>query len=197
MKYIDPSLINAALSMEAHAEPLTAEELAILKSELTGDPKGRGYKDKKPEELVWLLGNEYTEENKEKQGRLEYEYIDATDVMNMFKQIPMRDGKGGQVTAWRMLNKLAESGDENAWEAVDTIGRFSASGKPLRVQNPSIQAVIPSLIASGLLTAETVEALTTYPDPNYKPVTEPKRRLWELFGEGAVVSKADIEKAVA
>lgn len=185
--------MNAALSMEAHAEPLTAEELTKLKAELTEDPTARGYKDKTSVQILWLIGEQYIEDNKEKQGTIPIKEWNRDELYNVLLQASTADG----IPVLIAIEKLV--GSDNPQIAVlakQAMLTINAPLKAINLENAKVAQGFGALAQLGVLTPEVYAYITSKPDPDWSPKTEPKRRLWELFGEGAVVSKADIERAM-
>ena len=191
MKIFESSIYNASLSAEASYIPLTDEQKTILKKELTEDPKNRGYKDKEVKDILWLLGNEYTEENKEKQGTIPITEWNRDELYNVLLQATTASG----VPVLIAIEELQKNDNiEIVMLARQAKMTLDAPLKAINFENPKVAQGFGALKQLGVLTDEVYNYITTKPDPNYQSVLPPKRRLWELFGEGAIVTLDEIKE---
>lgn len=194
MKIFESSIYNAALSAESGEVSLTDEQKRILKEELTNDPKNRGYKGKEIKDILWLLGNEYEEINKEKQGTIPITEWNRDELYNVLLQATTATG----VPVLIAIEELQKNDNiEIAMLAKQAKMTLDAPLKAINFENPKVAQGFGALKQLGVLTDEVYNYITTKLDPNYQPVLPPKRRLWELFGEGALISLEEIKLALA
>lgn len=193
MRYYESSIYNAALSAEAKSSTLTTEQLDLLKNELKFDPASRGYSGKNPVEILWLLGNEYREENKEKQGTIPITEWNRDELYNVLLQATTASGVPVLIAIEELQNN---ANIEIAILAKQAKMTLDAPLKAINFENPKVAQGFGVLKQLGVLTDEVYNYITTKPDPNYQSVLPPKRRLWELFGEGAIVTLDEIKEAL-
>lgn len=194
MRTYDPMIYNAALSAEAGAGPLTDGQKQILRDEIASDPKGRGYAGKSAEEILWLLGNEYYEPNPEPQGRVPITEWNRDELYNVLLQSETPQG----VPLLIALEGLkAHQDPQIAGLATQALLTINAPLKAVNLENPKVAQGFTALKQIGVLSEELYQYITTKPDPSYQPTLGPKRRLWELFGDGALVTIDEIREAIA
>lgn len=190
----DASLFNASLSASAGSSALSEAEKTALAEEIANDPKGRGYAGKSAIEILWLLGNEYQEPNPEPQGSVPIKEWNRDELYNILLQAATADGLPVLIA----IEALQSSDNPQiAVLAKQALLTVNAPLKAINLENEKVFQGFAALAQIGVLTPETYAFITSKPDPEWPKFLQPKRRLWEMFGEGVCIDLADIEEAVA
>lgn len=189
MRYYESSVYNAGLSAEASSAPLTADQKLALKAEIAIDPEGRGYASTStPAEILWLLGNQYSKPSG----------MPLTVDRSVYS---VADLKAFMVTA------LTPGGKDVLDEIV--LLQSSANTTYARKAKMFLRALDTGVLGTlnvrqcldlfrdqSILSTAQFRELTLVPNPDYVDSYTYDPRLWQLFGEGAIVTLDEIKEAL-
>lgn len=190
-------VLNGYLNIVAQAvsspTPISAEQLASLRAEITNDPTVRGYANKTAAQIIVLGSVEYYINNPTGQQRIDrpivngatfYTALVDADIVEKLADLPDSTPVPAGVPATTTPIVLRRQIEEL---------RVKREVDPGKART---KAILSACVAYGLCNQATSRNILTYLDPNWtNQLLMPPR--WEaLFGAGALPELSDIEAAL-